>query len=239
MTLLMRLMLWIVKVAKFNIQGIIIATTIFYVNIKWSNISLKERIKLVYHYIKKSGISRWTSLLSLISAISLTLYCSVSPSTNNYQIKVECYSQFVFLEITFERNLPLRDATWHAPIFLHFYSLVFTPCILHLQSTLPCSKRYPAWMHYWETVGEQLLILGSDKESRAVWNLKKETGESHGAYRPGRSPAAKEGPDNLQNALGFSSIYWHLQHWEPAVVEHIRRKYKVCLRQRELQTYIN
>lgn len=39
-------------------------------------------------------------------------------------------------------------------------------------------KRYPAWMHYWETVGEQLLILGSDKESWAVWNLKKkEAGE--------------------------------------------------------------
>lgn len=28
-------------------------------------------------------------------------------------------------------------------------------------------------MHYWETVCEQLLIQASDKESQAVWNLKK------------------------------------------------------------------
>lgn len=65
------------------------------------------------------------------------------------------------------------------PAFSHLYSLLVC-CICKAHS---CAlKRYPAWMHYWETVGEQLLILESDKESRAVCKLKKkkknEAGES-------------------------------------------------------------
>lgn len=117
-----------------------------------------------------------------------------------------------------------------ASLALLYSLLVYFICKAHSRAP----KRYPEWMHYWETVGEQLLIEAGDKESRAVWNLKKETGESHGAYRPGRSPAAKDGPDHLHNVLGFSSIYWHSRHWEHAVKECVGRKKKVCLGQRKL-----
>lgn len=128
--------------------------------------------------------------------------CCSLPQTAQMKVKWRFLREKYCLIV--KLKLPLQDGTWNAPssawprlppppspVFL--YSLHFI-CKAHWRPP----KRYPEWMHYWETVCEQLLIQASDKESRAVWNLKKKkgTGESHGAYRPGRSPAAKEGPEH-------------------------------------------
>lgn len=129
-----------------------------------------------------------------MSLISDTLSCSALHVPSSLYNEGEMpFPQKVF------RNITLRDGTWNTQIRPAVCSLVFTPCALHLQSTYRHALRDT--QHGCITEGlsvSNCWSWGVIKRAGLSASWKNEAGESHGAYRPGRSPAAKEGPDNLR-----------------------------------------